>query len=506
MKRYIFNISWLLVLAAALGSCHSFLEENPKTFLSPKYYFKTEKQIIAGVNGLYTFVDDLFDGDIEVGTQNFIFLEYLPGYGIRPRAAGSLYLSQALNLSVTEENNHVENFWRSAYIAIENCNGVIAGIEAATGVEIAAETRDKLLGEAYFLRAYNYFNLVRLWGEVPLKITVTTDLSNVQMPLSSQDEVYDRIEKDLVRADELMAAGPWTSADGRVTRGAVKSMLAKVYLTMAGYPLQKGAEYYRKAYDTAHEVYASGRFYLFADYAALRDPANDNAGEHIWMIQREQQYAGSPVHNDMLPYPEPAKPISANSAFGGALAPAQAFYASYPEGDLRAAEKGYYYTRHEATDGSGVVELGQPYIYKYWDATAAGTGKSGQNYPLLRYADVLLMMAEAKAQADGGTTADADAVDAWYQVHRRANPDVAKPSQVTVNDVLKERFWEMCFETQTWYDMLRTRKALNVTSGLIVDMVGYQAPGHGEGYKFEEADLLFPYPLREKRLNPNLKR
>lgn len=506
MKRYISNLSCLLAVAVAVCSCNAFLEENPRTFLSPKFYFKTEKQIVAGVNGLYTFVDDLFDGDIEVGTQNFIFLEYLPGYGIRPRAAGSIYLSQAINLAVTEENTHVEKFWRTAYTAIENCNGVIAGIESATGVEIAAATRDKLLGEAYFLRAYNYFNLVRLWGEVPLKTTVTTSLSDVRIALSSQESVYEQIEKDLVRAAELMDASPWTAADGRVTKGAVKSMLAKVYLTMAGYPLQKGAEYYRKAYDTAHEVYASGQFHLFDDYAALRDPANANTGEHIWMIQREQQYAGSPVHNDMLPYPEPAKAISANSAFGGALAPAQAFYESYPEGDLRTAEKGYYYTEHEATDGSGIVALDRPYIYKYWDSASASSGKSGLNYPLLRYADVLLTMAEARAQADGGTTSDADAVDAYYLVHHRANPDEAKPSQVTVNDVLKERFWEMCFETQTWYDMLRTRKALNVTSGLIVDMVGYQAPGHAEGARFEQADLLFPYPLREKRLNPNLVR
>ena len=89
MKREILNIGWALAATAALSSCDSFLEESPKTFLSPKYYFQTENQITAGVNGLYTFVDDIFDGDIEVGTQNFIFLDYLPGYGIRPRAAST---------------------------------------------------------------------------------------------------------------------------------------------------------------------------------------------------------------------------------------------------------------------------------------------------------------------------------------------------------------------------------------------------------------------------------
>lgn len=505
MKKILINISFLLAAAATLGSCMSFLEEDPKTFLSPKVYFKTEKQIVAAVNGLYTFVDDIFDGDIEVGTQTFIFMDYLPGYAIRPRAASSQYLSQAMNLAVTEENNIVEKLWKTAYIAIENCNSVIAGIESSS-VSMAEDTKNKLLGEAYFLRAYNYFNLVRLFGQVPLKTTVTTDLSSVQIPLSTEEAVYEQIENDLLHADELMANAPWTSADGRVTRGVVHAMRAKVCLTMAGYPLQKGKEYYDQAYALAHDVYASGQFYLFDNYAALRDPANANMGEHMWMIQREQQHAGSPVHNDMLPYPAPEKDISANADFGGALAPARAFYQAYDEADLRRAEKGYYYTEHEAKDGSGMVTLDKPYIYKYWDAACASSGKSGMNYPLLRYADVLLVMAEAKAQADGGTTTDADAIDAYYKVRNRAMPDEAKPSSITADDVLKERILELCFETQTWYDLLRTRKALNATSGRIVNLIGYVAPGHTEGVAFEEADLLFPYPLREKRLNPNLKR
>lgn len=503
MKRLIITVASSLAVALIAGSCNAFLEENFKTALSPKYYFKTEQQIVAGVNGLYTFVDDLFEGDVEVGTQNFIFLDYLPGYAIRPRSAGSIYLSQAMSLTVSEENTVIEKLWRSAYTAIENCNGVIAGIESS-GVTMDAVTKDKLLGEAYFMRAYHYFNLVRLWGEVPLKTTVTTDLSDVKIPLSSQEDIYGRIETDLVHAADLMAASPWTSTDGRVTRGAVYTLLAKVYLTMAGYPLQKGTEYYAKAYETAHEVYASGQFYLFPDYAALRDPANANAGEHIWMIQCEQQYAGSPVHNDMLPYPEPEKPISANSAFGGALAPAQAFYDSYTEGDLRTAEKGYYYSEHEATDGSGVVQLDRPYIYKYWDSNCASTGKSGMNYPLLRYADLLLVMAEAKAQADGGTTTDKDAVDAYWMVRGRALPEASKPGSVSFEEVYRERLWELCFESQTWFDLLRTRKILNVTTGAVIDLIGYEAPGHNEGCRFEEEDLLFPYPLREKRLNPNL--
>ncbi|MEN6454033.1 MAG: RagB/SusD family nutrient uptake outer membrane protein, partial [Prolixibacteraceae bacterium] len=147
-----------------------------------------------------------------------------------------------------------------------------------------------------------------------------------------------------------------------------------------------------------------------------------------------------------------------------------------------------------------------PYIYKFWDEAAAESGMSGRNYPLLTYADVLLTLAEARAQIDGGTTNNADAINAWFKIRNRANPDEAKPALLSADDVLKERFWEICFEGQTWFDMIRTRKALNVTTRNIVNLLGYNAPSHPEGHPFKEDDLLFPYPLREKRLNPNLVR
>ncbi|MDR2448492.1 MAG: RagB/SusD family nutrient uptake outer membrane protein [Prevotellaceae bacterium] len=502
MKKIVSKISCLIAIVVMAASCDTFLDEDPKTFLTPDSYFQSEEQIVAAVNGLYTYLDDIFNGDVEVGSQTFLFIEYLSGYGERPRGAGTQDLAQATNLNVAENNGYVEKLWETAYKAIENCNSVIAGIESVGEGIISEDRKNELLGEACFLRAYNYFNLVRLYGPVPLKIISTSDLSSVAIELASEEDVYTQIDLDLTKAGELMANSAWTSSGGRVSKGAVKSLLAKVYLTMAGYPLQKGTAYYQKAYETAKEVYKSDAFRLFNTYAELR--TNENTGEHIWAIQREADNAGSPVHNDMLPYPEPAKAISANSAYGGGLAPTQAFYSSYPTGDGRRTEKAFYYTEHDALDGSGIISLGKPYLYKFWDSNAASSGKSGANYTLLRYADVLLMMAEAKAQADGGTTSDADAVDAYFKVRNRALPSESKPASITVNDVLKERFWEICFEGQTWYDMLRTRKVFNPTTSLIVDMIGYQLPGHGSA--FDTADLLLPYPIREQRLNPNLKR
>ncbi len=498
----------LLYIAAAaipalfMTGCDSFLEEHPKTFLTPDSYFTTGDQMQAAVDGLYSYLDDIFDGDIEVGTQRFIFLEYMTGYGERPRAATSYYLSQANLLNVSEENNNLEALWKTAYTAIENCNSTIAGIEASKA-EVDASLKNQLLGEAYFMRAYHYFNLVRLWGQVPLKTDPTKDLSNVQLPLASTETIYSQIEKDLLRAEEVLNGLAVSRSDGHVGLGAVKSLLSKVYLTMAGYPLNLGKDYYAKAYDKAKEVVETKAFSLFSDYAAMRTNSNTNTGEWILCIQREADKAGSPVHNDCLPYPEVAG-ISANSAYGGALAPTREFYNSYDEKDLRRIDYGYYTTKGKALDGSGDIELGRPYLYKYWDASCATSGKSGMNYPLIRYADVLLILAEAKVMADGGSTSDQAAIDAYFAVRNRAMKEESRPSSIDFATVYRERTWELCFEMQSWYDMLRTHKALNPVTGTVVDLLGYQTPGHEAA--FAEDDLLYPYPLREKRLNPNLKR
>lgn len=507
MKRYIFNISWVMSLLVIITSCDSYLEEEPKTFLSPDFYFQSEAQIDAAVNGIYTFLDDCFAGDIGPGTQTYLFTEYMHGYADRPYSSSSAFLNQAINLNIKEDNSYVEKIWQSNYMAIENSNSVIESLHNVTPEIMRDEAKNIRWGEVYFLRAYNYFNLVRLFGEVPLKLSSTKNLSDTKIELSSIGDVYSQIEKDLHSADSLMVNSAWTSVEGRVAKGAVKTLLAKVYLTMAGYPLQKGKDYYQKAYDQAKAVVASTKFYLFDNYAALRDVANENSGEYILMIQCERQYAGSPVHFNLLPYPEPEKPISSAGSYGGALAPAQAFYDSYTPGDKRIEEKGFYYTKHETLDDPGIVlEFGRPYIYKFWDDDAAKSGMSGKNYPLITYADVLLMLAEAKTQIDGGSTNDNGAINAYFEVRNRANPNESKPTLISSGDVLKERFWEICFEGQTWFDMIRTRKAFNVTTRNIVNIIGYNAPSHPEGHPFEEDDLLFPYPLREKRLNPNLTR
>lgn len=162
----------------------------------------------------------------------------------------------------------------------------------------------------------------------------------------------------------------------------------------------------------------------------------------------------------------------------------------------------FYTSKPKYGDPETTITLDVPYLCKYWDENAESTGKSGANIPVYRYADVLLMCAEAKATLDGGSTSDAIAVDAYFQVRHRALPNEARPTSITVDQVLKERAWELCYEFTGWYDMLRTHRAFDPVSKQMVDLFGYQAVNHT--YPFKESDLVFPVPLREKELNPLL--
>jgi hypothetical protein len=488
---------FLLLVTACFASCGNFLEEEPSGSLGLENYYKTAEQIYAAVNGTYEGLSDPFEQNIGVAVSPVYSIEYITGYSKRPRPSG-FEDDQFLRLDrLDAANSRVQSWWNATYYPVENCNSVIEHVSVTNLIDEA--TKQRYLGQAYFLRAWYYFQAVRLFGDVPLKLTTTKDLNDVKIRRSPKEAVYEQIVKDLTAAEN--SGLPWTDQSGHVSLGAVKSLLAKVYITMAGYPLQKGTAYYQQAYEKAKEVIDSRQFSLFAQYSDLRNPALQNTQEHIFMLQRHPTVAASNIHGSYLPYPD--QPISIQPAYGGAMAPAPEFYASYADGDGRKQEQAFFYTKYPRYDNPAeTIFFPMPYIFKFWDADAEKTGRSGANFPLIRYADVLLLCAEAKSQAEGGTTSDAAAIDAYYAVRRRAFPAAARPAALTTDDILKERYWELCFEFQTWYDMLRTRRAFDVQSGRMTSLGGYRAPNHLRA--FDENDLQFPLPLAEVQKNPDL--
>lgn len=487
----------MLLMLTMVTSCSKFLEKEPTGSLGLSDFYKTPEQVSAAVNGTYDGLGIPFMANIGVSVSPVYSLEYITGYSRRPRPSG-FEDDQFLRLDKLDNaNSRLQNLWNATYYPVENCNSVIEHVSVTTLVDEV--TKKRYLGQAYFLRAWYYLQAVRLFGDVPLKLSTTKDLNDIRIRRSPKEAVYEQIVKDLTTAENCGL--PWADHSGRVSLGAVKSLLAKVYITMAGYPLQKGIPYYRKAYEKAMEVIDSHQFSLFEQYSDLRNAALQNTREHIFMLQRHPTVAPGNIHGGYLPYPD--QPVSIQPAYGGAMAPAQAFYGSYAANDGRKQEQAFFYTKYPRYGNPAeTIFFPAPCIFKFWDEEAERSGRSGANFPLIRYADVLLLCAEAKSNVDGGQTTDATAIDAYYTVRHRAFPAEARPATLSTDDILKERYWELCFEFQTWYDMLRTRRAFDVEQGVMTGLVNYKAPNHLRA--FQESDFQFPLPLAEVQKNPDL--
>jgi hypothetical protein len=491
MKRSIIFLACLTLLSFA--SCKKFVQEQPRDVISPAQFYKTSAQVQVAVNGTYSQLQEYYQ-TIFLGlpVSDFLSVESLTGYSFRTLINGEDETEFTKLTQINNGNFYVNDIWKAMYYGIAQCNSVIINVQATTVIDDA--TKNKYLAEAQFLRAYYYFQLVQLYGDIPLILKPVSGVSDAQAPRNKAESVYNQIVVDLLAAEK--GGLPDVDVSGHVSNLAVKSLLAKVYLTMAGYPLQKGLASYQLAYDKAKEVIglsSADNVKLFPSYSDWRQTANKNIGENIYMIQFEPVTVNSMMHYSMLPYPC-SSDFSVHNDIGGGLAPDVSFYNTYQTGDVRAQDGQDYF--HYAGPPAALM------VYKYWDADAAKTGKSGQNMPVIRYADVELIAAEAKANIDGGTTTDATAVAGYYDVHHRAFPTATTPGSVTVDQVLQERFWEFAYENITWFDMIRTRKAMSTPDGNIVPLIGFKAPQHSRA--FAEGDMVLPIPLTEIQNNPKI--
>jgi hypothetical protein len=368
--------------------------------------------------------------------------------------------------------------------------------------------KNRILGEARFLRAWAYFYLVRLYGDVPL-IRKPVDASSEDLYPERKPvaQVYDSILLDLTAAE---AAGlPPTSTTGRASLGAVKSLLAEVYLTMAGFPLNKGASHYTLAATKANEVITSGSYSLFPNYNDLHTVSQENRGEHIFQIQYLIGVAENPMQAILLPN---FKGVSAYGTEVGSTVPTNSFYNSFEPGDRRKIDReGFFYTSYYNEGNGALKALSAPYIYKHFDVLAhgtlgvAGAAQSGLNWNQIRYAQVLLTYAEAQNEtsAAGPNTAAYNALKAIRDRAGLTTPAQATFTQATFREaVWRERWHELCYEGITWFDMIRTKKAYNEATNGFNNFVGHKFADNGA--TLAEKHLLFPLPTAEMRNNPKL--
>jgi len=494
------KITLLILVIFSLYSCEDYLTEIPKS--TKPIGGINYSDAVASVNGIYTYLRSPYDkrgyanmpfSSLEVQTGQYFPVNFIS------QETGTFL---TYNLNFTGSNSNYQDIWGAYYQGIEAANIALSTIPNINDPELTDSEKSRLLGEAHFLRAYYYFKLVQLFGDIPIKLEPTTSPADGKIGKSPIKDVYEIvIVPDLEFAES--ADIPFKSLEGRVSLGAIKSLFAKVYITMAGYPLNQ-TEKFALARDKAKEVISNGSYSLFQSDANLTwfDKLNnsdfDNREEHIFMAQ----YALNLVNSTMPIYLAPvegAGKITVSTLHFGGLRPTQQFYDSYAPNDLRAQNRGFFFDEYPNVAGDEIVEFERS-VYKYFDKKFIDTAPySSKNQPLIRYADILLIYAEAQNEAEGSP--NAMAYEAINSVRLRAglSPLSNLDKEQFKTAVLRERAWELTCEGQVWYDMKRTQKAFDGTT--FVDLIGYTKPN---GKTFTEENIYFPIPQSEIDINPLL--
>jgi hypothetical protein len=507
--RFYKALSLLFAVAFMTGisGCSDFLEEQDPSNLTPESFYTIPDHAQAALAAVYA--DTRFSGDAAgIFSTTWQFLEAPTGTSTTETAQNS-DLNNLYGLVYDGRTQHLINYWNGLYRVIANANLVLDKVPGITPMNEAQKV--KVLGEAKFLRAWAYFYLVRLWGDVPL-ITLPQSVASEDFKPSpaSKEAIYDLIVEDLKAAE---AAGlPWMDVSGRASLAATKSLMAQVYLTMAGFPLSKGAPYYQLAAEKSEEVINYGKgnplsLNLFPEYANLRDEKLGNRVEHIFQIQYNVVVAGNPMNN-MFPNFKPVTFVGPSGT--GSTVPTLEFYKSYEAGDLRTLDqKGYFYTSYYINGSGAPFNLGAPYIFKHFNQTALGsqgspgTKNNNLNVPLIRFAEVLLIYAEAQNELSGPNALAYESLKRIRDRAKLSTPPIGQYTKETFRAaVWKERWHELCYEQITWFDMLRLRKVFNETTKGFDEFVGHI--NRSSNQALQTKHLLMPYPLSEMQNNPNL--
>lgn len=477
MKRniiYLLRCSLPLALIVFVFACKK-LDEQPFSSVTPDKFGASVLQIETAY----------------AGSLNYLW-DYWSGYGY---AYGPFINDDQLNggdLVIGADN--ADDLWNAHYKALMNINNALGAIKAGRIKLESQETLDLLTAEGKFLRAHNYFMLVRMFGGVPLITEDTPDPILNPMAKASIADVYKLIISDLTFATEKLPES-WGDAPGKQTSGAAKSMLAKVYLTMATYPLNVASNY-QKAADMALQVIESVTYSLVDSVVDVFSLANKYGPEMIWSYNSTYD----DVATDPMMW---TTEVYLDGGWGDA-AMDTAFERNWP---TQKRKEAYLFTDWDGmhyTDFPEQVPFCKKFFF-YISADDFNGYSSIMNWPILRYADVLLIYAEAANMASAGATAPQNAVDAINQVIDRANgfkPNSAHPLLTTAMTkaafdaaVIQERSWELVFENcDRWFDICRKR---------ILDDPKVTVRAE-DRLNFTIDDYLFPIPETDLRINKML--
>ena len=454
-----------------MGSSCQKLKENPLASVTPGVYYQQQSELDAAVSAIYTeLTPDYSFGFTTRMTSCFGADDLTTDPGLNK---GDMRAFDELNGA--SNNASLFNQWQGPWNAVYQANAVLSNYKSVpTQTPAALLAVNQSIGQAYFLRAFSYYYLVRVFGPIP-NLTKLEPVS-YQPPRDSVSVIYGTIVSDLQQAISLLPAS-WPGQPGRATSGAAQSLLADVYLTMAGWPLNQ-TQYYANAAAEADSVINSGTYSLDADFNTLW--TTNNSPESIFAIQFNVT-AGVPERS----YGSTSVPLDESGLDGSGgwddFYPEINFYLNTPK-----CYRSYctYYDTLKLLNSdkktftlvpwnSPLTHAGHPYYKKFRHGLVTGgipdgvhetdsviysiTPSTNKAQDFIRYANVLLDYAESADMSGSGPSAAA--YNAVNQVRFRAGLPNMTPglSQTAFRDsVVQERAWEFAGESgMRWFDIVR---------------------------------------------------
>ncbi|MCG6189703.1 RagB/SusD family nutrient uptake outer membrane protein [Maribellus maritimus] len=460
------NIGLILIAILLFSACEDILEEHPKSIASETFY-NTRAEVEAAVNAIYP---PLHGGEfVSYFTHLTPCADYVYGRG----SIGSINAYQGFN---TTNIGNMRRVWDALYLSIRNANLVIK--HTPQGSNTTDGEKAQYIAEARFMRALDYFFLVRLWAGVPLRTEET--MNELDIPRSSVDDVYKLIIDDLKYAENNLPDSPRLL--GTPSKWTAKTLFADVYLFR---------EEWANARDKADEVIKSGKYSLVEviipdDFEKIYGADVLTTSEEIFYFKYNDE-SGWALMNFFHHPSDGYKPYGSNW-YSFYSTTDNYFYKNWDDNDFR--KQHVYY--------SCDIGLGDNTLLfkKYIDPN--GTVNASNDWPIYRYAELLLIYAEAANNANNGPTEFA--VECLNSVHRRAygyNPESPSPVDFEIGDydkdsffelVFKERGYETLMESKRWLDLVRTGKAAEVIK-------------ETEGIDLDESMYLWPIPISETNYN-----
>ncbi|SOE20183.1 Starch-binding associating with outer membrane [Spirosomataceae bacterium TFI 002] len=501
MKKTI--ILLLLISITQTGCKEDFLNLVPATALSSATFFTREADFDQAVNGAYVPLRDIFNSRSwllsEMHSDNTYYARNIL-FGATEQQEDLADFADPTNNGIST-NTHVLNQYRLDYQIIARTNQILTQID---DVEFDASRKANLKGQAQFLRAFAYFELVRYFGKAPLHLEPVTNRDGAALPLTEEAGLYAQIIAD---AQAAIASLPLKSVQepGRATKGAAQMLLANVYINQKNWA---GAE------ALLREIVASGQYSLMPTYgqAFSDNNANKNNMESMFEVQFLEGSAGlngNFIYNFM---PRPISPTELAPIMGtsnpqpvngeGNNIPTPDIIAAYEPGDLRKDESIAYVT----LEGSLRSDKTYPYIKKYAKKHSLHNN-TGNNWPVYRYSEALLFLAEALIEQNKTT----EAVPFLNQVRTRAGLGATTATSQTDlrTAVHKERRVELAFENKRWHDLVRTGKAIETITAygnrIKADPFAYYYPEGAKprGNAFSNISIYYGLPAAESDLSPH---